>query len=164
MSQSDFTPDKDALDDEWIRQPELYHKYATELADARLDFEEKKNKLEVVRAELDKEIRTDPEQFDLLKVTESGISAVIVVQPEYTKALKRINTARHRIDILQAATTALDHKKKALENLVYLHGQNYFSSPRARGEESKAMDEVVRKSKLNKRGGKMTREDLREED
>lgn len=163
MSESDFTPDRDALDEEWVRQPELYHQYAVDLADARLDLEEKKNKLEVIRAELDKDIRTSPEDYELQKITETAISATILTQSRYTKGLERVNKARHRVDVLTAAVTALDHKKKALENLVYLHGQDYFSSPKAKGENSEEMDRAARKIKAGK-GPKLTRKNLREDE
>jgi len=163
MSQSDFAVDKDDLDGEWVRQPELYHDYAVKLADARLEMETKKNRLEVIQANLDNEIREDPSEFGLTKVTEGAIKAVIVQHPKYEKALERVNQARHAVDILVAATQALDHKKKALENLVYLHGQNYFSSPRARGEDHQAMEEVSKKAKIKKRNPGMTRKNLHEE-
>lgn len=163
MSRSDFEPDKDALDEEWVRQPELYHSYATQLADARMKLEMRKNKLEVVKAELDKEIREDPSEYGIVKVTEGAIAAIIVVNPRYVKALEKVNDGRHAVDILTAAVNALDHKKKALENLVYLHGQNYFSSPHAKGMSGDEIDRASRKVKAGKRG-RITREDLREED
>jgi hypothetical protein len=41
---------------------------------------------------------------------------------------------------------ALDHRKKALENLVYLHGQSYFSAPTAPRGMKDRMDEVEKAS------------------
>ena len=37
---------------------------------------------------------------------------------------------KHELDIARAASIALDHKKRALQNLVQLHGQNYFAGPK----------------------------------
>lgn len=163
MSKSDFTPDKDNLDEEWVRQPELYHEYATQLADARLEQSEAQNKLEIVTANLDAEIRSDPESYGLAKITDAVVKATIPSQPEHKKATQKVQKARHRVDVLQAAVAALDHKKKALENLVYLHGQNYFSSPHAKGMDGEEIDRAARRAKSKKDKG-FTREDLREED
>lgn len=160
---SDFMPDKDDLDGEWVRQPELYHEYATQLADARLDLEEKRNALDVIQAELDNDIRTDPDAYGFTKVTDAVVKATLPAQPEYKKATDRVNKARHRVHILEAAVASLDHKKKALENLVYLHGQNYFSSPRARGEDKQEVESATRSAK-HARGGQLNRRDLREDD
>lgn len=164
MSQSDFTPDRDNLDDEWVRQPELYHSYAVQLADARKVQDERKNKLEVIQAELDSEIRQNPEEFGLeSRVTEGSIKATIIQHSRYTKALQRLLDAKHSVDILQAAVVALDHKKKALENLVYLHGQDYFSSPKARGEDREKMEEVTRKVRSKKRNPNLTRRNIEDD-
>jgi len=59
------------------------------------------------------------------------------MQKSYKVAAKEVLRLRHAADVLQAAVTALDHRKKALENLVYLHGQNYFSEPHARDGDSR---------------------------
>lgn len=157
-----FAVDKDSLDEEWVEQPDLFHKYAVKLADARLAIEEAKAELDVTQSELDRDLRADPEAYDIPKVTETALSNAILLQPEYKKALAKVNQARHHQDILQAAVTALDHRKKALENLVFLHGQSYFSSPRARGEDAEGMREAEKKSVRSR--VKLTREQMREED
>ncbi len=123
--------DKHLLDEEWVHQPKLYFEYASELAQARMELEEAKAEFDVVKAEIDLTIRSDPTDYDLPeKTTEVMIGKALILTDEYQEAQKIVFTAKHRVDILSSAVTTLDHRKKALENLVELHGRNYFSTPR----------------------------------
>lgn len=153
-----FAIDPDRLDEEWIAQPDFFHGYAVRAADARREFEEVKQEVEVIKAELDKDIRERPNKFDVEKITEAVVSATVLLQPKYKAAVDKMNAARYQVDIMGAAVTACDHRKKALENLVFLHGQNYFASPRARGEDADKIKEKV-KGKA-RAGSSMTREEL----
>ena len=141
-----LTIDETVLDEEWIEQPKLYFHWARKLADARRSLDESKSNLDVVKAELDRAIRSDPERFGLPKVTEAVVTTAIPNQPKYQSALEVLRNDKHTVDILSAAVTALDHRKAALGKLVDLHGQNYFSSPRASTPEAEeSMREVVKK-------------------
>jgi hypothetical protein len=63
---------------------------------------------------------------------------------------------RHKASVLKVAVTALDQRKKALEKLVDLHGQDYFSTPRAKGENREKMEELetsLRRKRTQKRRG-----------
>lgn len=149
--------DEHALDKEWIKQPALYYKYAKKLADARLEQQEAQNDLEAEKADLDRMIREDPDEYDLPKITEAGVAATIIAQSEYKDALKAVQRKQHEVATLQAAVTAFDHKRKALEKLVDLHGQNYFSEPRAKTTTArKGIEEIKkassRKKKLKRKG------------
>lgn len=142
-----FDLDLNRLDKEWISQPKIYFKYASKLADARRELEEQKAELDIVRAEIDKEIRDDPALFDIVKTTETLITNTILQQKRYQEAQAKVRTAKHDMDILQAAVSALDHRKAALENAVKLHGQNYFSTPVATDENSKEIvDDIEKRS------------------
>lgn len=119
------------LDKEWVEQPKLFFKYATQLADAKNKVAECKATLELNEAELAKMIRDAPEDFNMIKITEASLEACVKRQKAYQKSLQRLNNAKHDQDIVQAAVDALDHRKKALENLVHLFSMNYFSTPKA---------------------------------
>ena len=129
MADDLFEVDLNELDREWIRQPGLYFKYATKLADAKRTHEQKKARLELTKAELDRDIRGDPEKFNVSKITEATVAATILSQKKYKKTHKKMLDAKHHVDILDATCRTLDHRKSALERLVSLHGQNYFSTP-----------------------------------
>lgn len=153
-----FGIDKYRLDDEWINQPKRYFKWALQLEEARDDFETVKAEFDVAKSEVDLAIRTNPNDYDLPKVTDKAIAAVMIVQPEYKEAQQAVFTARHRVGVLQAAVTSLDHRKKALEKLVDLHGQKYFASPRASEQSREAMGKVEKRSVRNRtKVGSITR-------
>ena len=124
--------DLNCLDEMWLEQPRLYHKYAKKLATAKQKFEEDKAELELCKAELDRDIRSNPSEFSLEKITENVVSNTIITQEKYRALQAQMLDTKHQVDVLGVAVTTLDHRKRALENLVSLHGQDYFSAPRAK--------------------------------
>ncbi len=140
-----FDLDKYALDNEWMNQPKLYFKYALKLADAREAFERAKAERDVVEAELDKDIRLHPQNYDMAKVREASVQQTILLQVQYKEANNDVIVAKHEVDVLQAVIDALDHRKRALENLVSLHAAQYFSEPRAKGVGREVADNMTKK-------------------
>lgn len=123
--------DQDQLDAEWLRQPEHYYRHARMLADAKELVARRKAAIELIAADLDKEIRDSPCKFGLGdKFTEAMVRSRVTLDERHQKAQRLLNKAHHDSDLCQAAVYALDHKKKALEKLVELHLANYFSTPR----------------------------------
>lgn len=141
-----FDIDKNRLDDEWLNQPKSYFKWAVQLEDARDDLETAKSEFDVVKSEVDLAIRTDPDDYNLPKVTDKSVAAVMISQPEYKEAQQAMFEAKYRVGIVQAAVISFDHRKKALEKLVDLHGQKYFASPRASEKSKEAMEKVEKRS------------------
>jgi len=117
------------LDKEWVRQPGLFFRYASMLADARQELEAAKGDFELAKAEADQEVRTNPQSYGISKVTEGAISAVVPTLEACRKARDRVSKAKHQVDVLEAMVGALEHKKKALERLVELFLAGYFSVP-----------------------------------
>ncbi len=144
--------DENVLDEEWIGQPRLYFKWARRLADARIVLDTSKSNLDIVKAELDIAIRSHPEQYGLTKITEAVVATAMPNQAKYQSALEVLRHDKHSVDILSAAVTALDHRKAALGKLVDLHGQNYFSSPRASTPEAEESMREETKHKIRKKG------------
>ena len=139
--------DPDRLDKEWLGQPGLFFEWAERAASARQAHDRAKVERDVVKADLSRSIREDPVKFDLEKVTESQVTAAILLQPEFKEAEEAVADAAYAMRMADAAVTALDHRRRALENLVHLHGQNYFSSPRSRDENSEQfISETTKKS------------------
>ena len=126
-----FTIDKNQLDREWVNQPRLYHKYALQLADAKRDLEQAKTAAELAAAGADASIRKRPAKYGIDKITEPAVKAKAATHPKFIEATKALQTAQHRCNVLQAAVNTLDHRKRALENLVDLRLADYFSEPRA---------------------------------
>ncbi len=145
-----FNIDPDQLDVEWLRQPKLFYDYAILAAESRTTLEQAKAEFELVCAELDSEIRSDPEKFGVTKLTEGMVKNIIITQPEYQQAQKKVLKTRSEYENLQAILSALDHRKRALENLVDLHGQNYFATPMAKGTGREVVQEIETRTARNK--------------
>jgi hypothetical protein len=155
VEHTDFEINRLALDDEWVRQPDLYRRYAEDAADARRLFDEAKNTLTVTRAEVEMDVRENPEDHGLAKVTETAVKTAVEMSAKVQLAEKEVIKTRYAMEVLQGALGALDHKKKALGDLVSLHLADYFSEPKARPsgrEETETYDKRrARKSQRRRR-------------
>lgn len=138
----DLSIDEHQLDKEWVGQPRRYMRIATQLAESRRRQDECKNELEITRAELDRAIRETPSDYNVTKVTETAVHAAILTQSQYQMAEKKYRDARYDVSILESAVQAMEHRKRALENLVSLHLANYFSSPRSPEGAKDEVDEM----------------------
>ncbi len=129
--ENDIRIDESALDVEWLNQPELMYKYAAHAAEMKKEVDEAKERMEVMRATLDADIRKNPEAYGMTKVTESAIGGAITIQPNYQSAVDAYNAAQYEFGIASAAVRAVDQRKTALENLVRLLTASYFAGPQA---------------------------------
>lgn len=131
------------LEKEWTKQPKLFFRWAGEAAAARLAVDEAKAALEIVRAEIDSEVRSDPEGHGIDgKVTEKMVEAVVVQSAVCILAVRKSQKAKHRYDIVSALVSALEQRKSALEYLVRLRLSDYFSEPRAPKEHREELEEM----------------------
>lgn len=129
--EADVSINPNALDVEWLEQPQTFMRYAMAAVDARDEMDRLKEEVDVVKAELDNKIRSAPEEFlGGAKVTNPAVDACILRSEVYQKAFDRYLQARKTYEYLMAGVRAMDMKKTALENLVRLQGQQYFSAPK----------------------------------
>jgi hypothetical protein len=149
-AQSVVEIDKLNLDRECIRLPSDYLKYANLSADLKFRVDQLKAELDALEADLGKQIRSNPAEFGLEKVTESAIGAVVITQESYRGKLIKLQRARHQQDLAQAVVWALEHKKRSLTLLVELHGLGYFANPKL-SERGKAAVEEMTKNKVRPR-------------
>lgn len=138
-----FEIDETNLDEEWIRQPKLMFRFARLQAEAQDAHNRAESNLKLVVADLDVAIRSRPKRYGLEKTTEPSIKAAILSQPEYEQANDRVLRTKHRADVFGAAVRAIEHRKKALEKLVDLWTQSYFSEPKSKGDYG---EEAVKRS------------------
>src|SRR4051812_8934052 len=103
------------LDLECQKQPKIFYEHAITLADARQDYERAKSQRDVIEAELDRDMRLNPETYDLAKITEPALAKAILLEGRYQKANELVIISKHSMDIAQAAVDALDHKKYAIQ-------------------------------------------------
>lgn len=139
--------DKMRLDKEWIDQPELVMNVTEVLAEAKLRLGELEAELKVAMADVAEETRA---RYD--KITVDGVKDKVIRHPKVIKLTNMKLKAEYRVDLLRGAVSALDSRKKALEDLVQLEGRDYFSAPKAKGVDNKDRMDDARKRKI-RRGG-----------
>lgn len=137
-----FEVDPEQLDEQWFVFPREYAQHAYALADARQEFERAKAKRDVIEAEIDKEIRLEPEKFGISKITETIVAKTVQLHKRFRKAEEEVIIAKHSLDIHQATVDAMDVKKKGLEVVVQLRLASYYAEPKARGEAREEMREA----------------------
>lgn len=138
-----FDLDKHRLDEEWCNQPRLYHEAADQLADARKEVEISKAAKDLCEAELDRKIRTHPDEFGLPeKTTETMIRNVLIVQQRYQDCVNKMIDTKHQVDLIESDVRSLEHRKSALENLVSLRMKDYYADPVAAPEVKERMEKV----------------------
>lgn len=120
----DIAINPEELDLEWLRQPQLYAKYAARVANANANAKRADEKVKVVRSELIIEA-----QEKLQKATAQTIEAYYRTHPRHIEAKQEWLEASYEAEMLQNSMWALNNRKDALENLVKLHMAQYFSGP-----------------------------------
>ena len=152
---SRFEVDRRFLDKEWEGQPALFLEYAEQLAETTAEVDELKDRLEKVKADLDLAARDDL-AAKAGKFTEAMVSSWVSRDERYLVALADLREAQRKAAILKAEVQALDQRKATLENLVRLHGQEYYAVPtttpedRAEYNKTKA-NQSVRKAMTRRR-------------
>lgn len=128
-----FVIDPDRLLEQWSTFARNYYKRACELAEARAEWERMKRVRDVVEAELDKEIRLNPEEYGISIVREKSVERTILLDKKYRQADEEVIKAKHSLDIHQAFVDAMDAMKKGLESTAYLQQASYHAEPQAKG-------------------------------
>jgi hypothetical protein len=137
--------DPNNLDRGWIDQAPLVFEYGEKLANARDELRGCTSELDLIRAELEKNIMEDPGTFGVPKVTVSAVASCILMQKEYQMALQTVHKKQHEVSVLDAFVLALDHKKRGLQSMVSLHGQEYFAEPRADVSNQRSIEDAIKR-------------------
>ena len=139
--EKDLLIDDSFLDGECLDQPTLFMKYAKHYAEARRNLDEEKQRLDIVKADIDKQIREHPEKFKIEKVTEGSIQSALLTEGTYNIAYKKYLDVKFECDMAANAKDAINMKKDMLEALIKLHGQSYFAGPSVPHDLSKVRKE-----------------------
>jgi hypothetical protein len=126
------------LEEHWVAQDGLHRKYASRLALAKKDLLDIEEEVKAISAETKHKIRMNPKLWDLKSVTENSVKEAWERSKTCARAVKKLNEAKYSVDVLTGVLVTLEHRKRALENLVTLHGQSYFSKPRVSSEVEQA--------------------------
>lgn len=149
--ESDLYIDPTGLDVEWLGQPMLMMKYSGKLASAEREVARLKEKISVERARLDKDIRTEPEKYGLadVKMTEAVVMNGIITNKEFQKLTDQLIEAQYEVNMLKGAVDAVKQRKDGLQDLVRLHGQQYFAGPTMPRDISFEVKQKMQREKSN---------------
>ncbi|GAG83349.1 unnamed protein product [marine sediment metagenome] len=159
---TDLKIDRYNLDDELVRQPQLYMDWALKAAVASIEKTEAKDRLEIVKADMDGKVRTDPEKYNIPegKASEGAIKAVIAQHSKVKRYNRIYIKALKNEKFLNETKIAFTHRKKMLEALVSLNIQLHFAEPRVpvegreimhQSRKSAILKELKRKRKIKRR-------------
>jgi len=130
--EDDIRIDETALDVEWLDQASLAIRYGRHYAFCRRKLVQAEEKVKVTRAELIAEANSDPEGCCNKKSPNAAdIEAYYRIHKRHKEAKKEWAEAQFELDMAEIAKNEISFTRKvALENLVRLHGQQYFAGPK----------------------------------
>lgn len=144
----DIEIDDSALDIECLDQPKLMLRYGRNEAQMEKEADQAKEQLDLTRADLDLDIRTNPEKYKIdVKITEAVINNTVMQQPMYKEANEKYLNAKYEHRVARNAVRAFEERKDMLEGLIRLHGQQYFAGPKIPRD---LHDEVTKRNKQDR--------------
>lgn len=148
--------DVDELDVEWFEHTNMFGDYSDAYAiaskkrdDAKLAVERAKENVDKVKAEIGLDIRANPNEYDLTKVTDASVEACIKTQDKYQKVMEdyfaaweKHNQAKYESDVLGGAVKTMEQRKFSLENAIRLMTMQYFDTPNEPKDDPKARQKI----------------------
>jgi hypothetical protein len=129
--EKDVNIDETALDVEWKDQAPLALKYAKHLSRLNAEVAKLEEEKKTKRSELILKVNKDPMELIGKKTPNAAdIEAYYRTDPEYKEIIKDLLEAQEEAEYANLAHKEIAlTRKKALENMVILHGQQYFAGP-----------------------------------
>lgn len=121
--------DANQLDVAAVTQADTFFHWAEQFALAKVDLDRAKALMDLTESDLNLKIRGDPEKYNITKVTEGVIVPTIKIQKEYQDRLDVYLGCKKDVMVLEQAVEAMGQRKRMIEVLVTLHGQQYFAGP-----------------------------------
>ena len=140
--------DKFNLDKEWLEQAEKFIAWGEKKVDAEKARDDKKQEVELIKAELSTKIRENPKQFGLEKVTEAAINEVIIQDGVYQSKNREYFDLVSAVKLLAIVVQGFEQRKTALEEEVKLYLNGYWADPRSKGKDAGNFDSSVVKGKI----------------
>lgn len=130
--EKDLEIERLALDEEWLRQPNLVYNYNLLKTYADLRVRQAERNLRVVKAELAQKARSAKNKNKLspplLKDTDQAVNHWIRLQPKYEEAYHELDSAIFESDAVSSACKSISTRGFALSDEVTLFLNNYFST------------------------------------
>lgn len=131
-------------------QGELFFKWAEKATVAREMLDRAKLRLDVTEARMTYKARLDPDSYGIVKATDKACENAVKKHPKYLEVYEEWIKAKKDWQMAEKAVEAMEQRKRMLEILVTLHGQQYFAGPSIPRNLAEAFSKV-RKEKTRKR-------------
>lgn len=128
----DMKIDQDALDVEWLNQAPLAMKYAKHWANLDRELNRKNEELQILEADLRDKVNQSPDEYlgEGVKPTNDNIKSFVIRNEQYKSCKEEQRELEYELSLANIARIEVSNTRKAaLENLVKLHGMNYFAGP-----------------------------------
>ena len=128
----DIRIDETALDIEWLEQSALAGKYIDYVKKLKLAVSFAHEKVKTCRSELIMRVNEDPEKcVHKAKPNAADIEAYYRNHSKYKRLKEKWIRLSNELEYAELCQKEISYgRRSALENLVVLHGQNYFAGPR----------------------------------
>ena len=141
----DLRLDPNALEENWMEQPQAYAVWSDRLAEARRLVDVAKEEAKAKEAAVGHELR-DTLRNTAQKVIESKLASEVLLDPRVRGAKAEVAKFQYLVHRLSGVVEALNHRRAALEGLGRLMSMEYWSPPRGR-----SMREVQQERRAAKR-------------
>lgn len=153
----DMRIDESNLALEWLDQAELATDWNMEYVEAEDELTRADENVKFTRSELILKINQDPDEYlgKGVKATDPKVEAAYRTHRDYLAAKERWMDAKKELSELEHIKKEIGFTRKAaLENLVTLHGQNYFAGPKIPFDLTKERFSKITPEDRGKMGGK----------
>lgn len=123
----DIKIDKYTLDSEWLKNTELYLDWGEKEVQAQEELDRAQDALELVKAQLDKSIRSNPAAFGIKDVKEKAIENAIIRDEHYQSCVAAVTEAKKNARMMYLAKRSFSHKEKALSRITDLFLAGYWA-------------------------------------
>jgi len=137
--------DREALEEECVRQPLLYEEVAAAASKAKSNAKKAKEEAEITAAELNLDIRRNTEKYigEGIKVTESVISNTIFSNKKYLAAKDEWLKTEEISSSLDSLQRTVEQRKSMLRDLVTLFTFRYYEIKHSEPIKSKEINRAT---------------------
>jgi len=156
----DIPIDGEALDLEWLNQPELEMSYIEQVSELRKDMMDAQEQVKIIRSELIREAHENPEETcNTKKATGPQVEAYYRTHKDYKEAKEEAIETQDAYEVAKDMKDMVHFtRSKALENMVILHGQQYFAGPSIPRDLNRGdIEKTLKKQRAKKRDVKVAK-------
>ena len=145
--ESDNKINKYNLLDALLKQSQLFYEWSKRASDAEVETAEAKDRLDVIKGDVDLRIRRNPKRYDLPdgKNPEGAIKATILKDRKVRRYTREYFKALRSEKTLSDARKAFQHRKNMLESLTTLNMQLHFADPWVEGSRRGELSDIQTK-------------------